>query len=375
MGNPHCFHVRCQDRDELGRIFTIYNAQKNGLGEDLLSARTEPLLCTEENKTAGQAWDLILSNVPAKAGLPVLEDFTRRSAKSLNHPGGRALIVVVNTLAGFFEEQIKACSSLISRVNGPGHTVFLYGPAETNSFNTGSSFSSFKDEGLLKWNPSYLRNSATYKMEKTPYHLDTIYGAESFDHPGGDVLTAAKLTARLEGEIRSSLQTCCSSKKDVLVWEGGQGHFSAWFAECETHNPLAEGRLNFVLAGRNILALEAACFNTVKAMGAAPAGRASYISAADLCIDSEKILQATGMQDASSGFSFAAVFPKAVPQTDRVSAFWEALNNVCLPGAVIIIGASSHEAERFDRAKPKGFTRLGNIRQKGFRALSYRKKR
>ncbi|MDR1315985.1 MAG: methyltransferase, partial [Spirochaetales bacterium] len=86
--------VRAQDRDELARLFTEYNGLRNGLAGAELEARTEALLAAP----AGAAWDLILSNVPAKAGRPVLEDFIGRSAGMLKS-GGLALVVVVNPLA------------------------------------------------------------------------------------------------------------------------------------------------------------------------------------------------------------------------------------------------------------------------------------
>jgi hypothetical protein len=94
-------YVRCQDRDELDRLFTEYNALKNGIPAPRLSAHTEPLL----GGLVAARWDLILSNIPAKAGKPVLEDFVLRSAGLLN-PSGRVLIVVVNPLANWFRSWI-----------------------------------------------------------------------------------------------------------------------------------------------------------------------------------------------------------------------------------------------------------------------------
>jgi len=91
-------YVRCQDRDELARLVTSHNVAKNNISQGMLEACTEPLLAAAAN----EKWDLILTNIPAKAGNPVLEDFVRRSGFLLN-PGGRVLMVAVNTLADFFQ--------------------------------------------------------------------------------------------------------------------------------------------------------------------------------------------------------------------------------------------------------------------------------
>jgi hypothetical protein len=40
---------------------------------------------------------------------------------------------------------------------------------------------------------------------------------------------------------------------------------------------------------------------------------------------------------------------------------------------VALIALPSSEAERFDRAKPRGFLRLGGHKRRGFRALGFKK--
>ncbi|MDR0399361.1 MAG: methyltransferase, partial [Treponema sp.] len=115
--------VRCQDRDELARIVTQGNAALNGLDSSVLRAYTEPLLSGDP----GGGWDLILSNIPAKAGEPVLDDFIRRSP-ALLAPAGRALIVVVAPLADFFRRRLAAAGvSLMGEEQGPEHRVLVYG--------------------------------------------------------------------------------------------------------------------------------------------------------------------------------------------------------------------------------------------------------
>jgi hypothetical protein len=360
-------HVRAQDRDELARIFTAANARRNGLGPEILHASTEPLLAGKPLGSEG--WDLIISNIPAKTGLPVLEDFVRRSATLLN-PGGRVIIVAVNTLALFFEAKIQASASLLRKEQAAGHTVFVYGEDadQQNERTLKAAFPSPTVENLLMNNPAYIRNRGDYAMEKTSYHLDTIHGAEGFDHPAGEVLAAAKLAVKREEDIRSCLR---SDDAAVLIWEGDQGHFSTWLVK------RFGGAFCTVLSGRNILALAAARFNTARAMGGTPDGAdvPHIVCAADLFLDGDRILaEINGGSAPEKKFAFVAAFPEAVPQTDRISPFWDALDRLAAPGAVVIVGLSSAGAERFDRKKPKDFSRLGDLRRNGFRALAYRKK-
>ena len=347
--------VRAQDRDELTRVFTLYNAAQNGIDEKTISAHIEPLLAD-----CGP-FDLILTNIPAKAGKPVLEDFIPRSVRCLSS-GGKALMVAVNTLADFFTETINEKAALLRTVKGSGHTVFLYGKNETRLPPKNENSKKYETGNLLEWNPSYMRCSVDLEMEKIPYKMKTVHGAENFDSAGGETEAAAKLAIRLEKEVRS-----CAAPERILIWEDDQGHFAAWF---EKHFTPVD--MQFVLAGRNVLALEASLLNLRAAMvmimsaESLPEHSIITVNAADLGLESEKILAG------GQCFSFIAAFPKKVPQTNTTEAFWESLKRISLPGAIILIGLPSTEAESFDRKKPKGFTRLGDLKRKGFRALAYR---
>jgi hypothetical protein len=355
--------VRFQDRDELARIFTEYNALQNALPPELFSVHTEPMLSGPENVR----YRFILSNIPAKAGEPVLEDFVRRSA-GLLESGGRVFIVAVNPLAGFFRTCIGANAALLGEEKAAGHTVFVYGPV-TDARASRSGPQDKRPQFDL-----YLRSSGNYEMEKIPYHVDAIHGAAGFDRPGGAAEAAAKLMVKLahgsrNGEFQALLlgRAALLSGGEaapparILVWEGGQGHFSAWLAAflAASFEPPIDA--SFTIAGRNILALEAARRNTAHSV---------IVPAADLFFDREKIMAGTAEGRA---FSLIAAFPEAVPQTDRIAAFWEGLAALSGPGSIVILGLSSAEAERFDRKKPPLFGRLGGIRRSGFRALAYKR--
>jgi hypothetical protein len=372
--------VHCQDRDELARIFTLGNAARNGLGSSVLEARAEPLLAGAET------WDLILSNVPAKAGEPVLEDFVSRSA-ALLAPGGRALIVVVNSLADFFRTHLGWCGApLLREEAGTEHRVFVYGgpasaPPDLPAIWDPAAESPEPRPGL--WRGVYLRGEAAYEMEGIAYGISSVHGAAEFDRPGGAVETAAALLSRLgAGALFKG--------GPVLVHEGGQGHFPLWFLLfLERAGAAAPGLL--LLHGRNVLALEAARGNIA---GSALALKPRVLTApgVDLGLDREPLAarlpaaapegsapESTGGSGQGAGFiaAFPQVVPRPVPRSgdrpDPYGGIWEALGTLLRPGAAALFALPAAEAGRLDKRRPSGFARLGDLKRRGFRALAYRR--
>jgi hypothetical protein len=98
------------------------------------------------------------------------------------------------------------------------------------------------------------------------------------------------------------------------------------------------------------------------AAGMAP--ELSIIPAVDLIGAAEKLQRRC---------TFIAAFPEQIPQTDNLSVCWEGLQEILEPGGIALITLPSAEAERFDRKKLKDFSRIGDIKRKGFRALAYQK--
>jgi len=376
---PAGFHVRFQDRDELARVFTEHNARRNGFREEIFSVHTEPLLAGP----AGQKWNLILTNIPAKAGLPVLEDFVSRSAAVLKKDG-RVFLVAVNTLADFFRSSITAAGApLLTEVTGKEHTVFVYGAAKTtaeisvdNKYGGGPLIF---DESFPRSYPFYIRNQNEYEMEDLSYRMDTVHGAPDFDSPGGATQAAAKLAVKFN--LASRLAANDTGNNAMLVYDAGQGHFPLWLVHYLTKSKAAVPPI--VLSGRNILALAAARAALTDARSALAAAGATLalaspviIPSADIFLDRERLGEAANVQGmkSGSGFDFIAYFPEIVPETNRDQAAWEGLTLLAQPGCIVISGMNSAEAERFDRKKPPEWNRLGDIKRKGFRALAYSRK-
>ncbi len=370
LGSKPGLKVRAQDRDELARGFTEYNATRNGVPASVLSAHTEPLLA------ADPPWDLILSNIPAKTGEPVLLDFIARSAGLLSKEGS-VMLVVVKPLSDLLRSRIRELKlPLFHEENGKEHTVLAYGGGvELNSVLNSDPQNSGDD--FLKRRRVYFRCAGDFELEDIAYHIDAIHGVADFDTPSGVVQVAAKLVKRL------ALRPAAGP---ILVHEPDQGHFPAWLLRYRGAEPpgmpQSQTRTGpLVLSGRNILALEAARQNSLLALGDRVSGGkgASGIilaPAVDLFLDRERLSAAADQnrEQPGGGYSFIALFPELVPQTNRLGAYWEGLAALLTDGGMAVIALPSSAAERFDREKPMGFTRLGDIKRQGFRALGYERR-
>jgi hypothetical protein len=345
--------VRAQDRDELARAFTEHNAARNGIDAAVLGAHTGPLL------DGPAPWDLILSNVPAKTGEPVLLDFVSRSAGLLSE-GGSVMVVVVNTLAGLFRDRIQRLAlPLLHDETGKEHTVLAYGPKTGQNLAPHSAPTTTHDDDFLAAWPAYFRGAGDHEMENTGYHIDAIHGAAGFDRSGASVAAMARLVVQLGAPLAGG----CASKP-VLVHEPDQGHFPVWLLKHleKTAPGSAPGRL--VLSGRNILALEAARHNLRNEAAAVPA----VVTAVDPLLGKDALLAAAGEL-----YGAAFLFPDLPPRTSRIGACWEGLDSLLAEGGIVLAALPSSEAERFDRAKTRGFARLGSHKRHGFRALGYKK--
>jgi 16S rRNA G1207 methylase RsmC len=359
------FYVRAQDRDDLARAFTGYNALKNNIPPSVLAAYTEPLLGgsadseQDLSRSYPLPWDLILTNIPAKAGKPVLEDFIRRSAALLNSDG-RVIMVAVNTLADFFRSIIKDDKNsieLIQEETGTEHTVFVFTRSSSNPVERLAPVQI--GETFLRDYPFYLRTSGDYKIEDELIHIDALHGAPEFDEAGGAVIAAVKLIKRIGWKKLISASDPISesnpNNKSILIHEPGQGFFSAWLAKTGIDLPI-------VLSSRNILSLDASRRNTV----------AAQKNPGDAAITIFPVPDLPSADDIKKQFTFIAAFPESIPGTNLHDTWWENIAGLLENGGAVIAALPSSEAERFDRKKPKGFSRLGDIKRNGFRALAYR---
>jgi hypothetical protein len=242
-------------------------------------------------------------------------------------------------------------------------------------------------------------------MEGAAYRIDTVHGAAEFDRPDGAVETAAKLLRRLgplfpaadslsagppPAGLLSTEPPFAELPFTALIHEGGQGHFPLWFLEfLKRGGRIVPGVL--VLHGRNILALWAARSNIVEAAGGTTELRLA--PGVDLGLDRAALAaRLAGESPAGAGSAtntgsaadtadadaarqrcaFIAAFPEFVPGTNPYGRLWEGLAGLLLPGGLALIALPAVEMDRLLKRRPPGFTRLGDLKRRGFRALACR---
>ncbi len=359
--------IRASDRDELARVFSRCNAAAAGLEETQYRAYAEALGAALDEGP----WDLILSNLPAKAGHSVLADFIARSTASLS-PGGVAGVVIVNPLAAPCVAWLdEAGADIIGHLKGPEHEVFLFrhvgADVITPEVLDGRSLGQVYDRG-----------GGQFEMESLRYALRAVEGVPDFDEPGLATVTAARLITKLWGSkgfspIRGACQSALSPS--VLIQGGHQGHLACWLS----HKFASQGlpAPAFTVVDRNVLALASSVENLKLAAtsneGAAAGGGADAetprypqsLPAVDLAAIPGKL------PDFAAPFDLVAAFRDPVPRVDRAAVEWEAARKLVGPGGVFLVSSSSTHADRFDRQKPTGFTRLGELKRDGFRACAY----
>jgi 16S rRNA (guanine1207-N2)-methyltransferase len=217
--------VHMIDRDALAIEYSRQNAKLNGLeGVEIYGS-----LGYDDVK--GTDFDLIVSNIPGKAGEAVIA-YLLREARYYLAPGGTAAIVVVAALESAVAKILQDTqgSEIIFTQKRAGHAIFHY------------SFS--REPGLTKPAGSaleqgvYNRNNIRIRKENLEYTMQTAYGLPEFDSLsyGGEMLITA--LNKIQGQ----------EIQHAAVFNPGQGHIAVALWELI-------GPENILLVDRDLLAL------------------------------------------------------------------------------------------------------------------------
>jgi 16S rRNA (guanine1207-N2)-methyltransferase len=165
--------VHAVDRDGLAVRYTRMNAAANDLD-------VTPYPSLGYDDVAEGDFDLIVSNIPAKAGPRVIESLLLDGSHFLA-PGGRMAVVVIDRIAGEVRAHLPEPELEWSN---RGYTVFHYGPRAP----AGTYVAAF-DRGV------YDRGRLRYE------HVDiaTVWGLPEFDTPSYATQLAVRLLPRLSG--------------------------------------------------------------------------------------------------------------------------------------------------------------------------------
>jgi len=222
------------DRDSIAVDFTRYNLKINNLNNN----HVEGGLAFPE--TGSILFDLIVSNLPAKAGLPVLKYIITNAPKYLKHRGNCAF-VIVKPLKDFFYEVLNGINADIIFTNhGKEHSVFIYTISKTEKENPSICSGT---PGIIP----YIRENRKVKRGTAVFTLKTVYGLSGFD--------TIDYTASLTMTILDSLNRENISG-NILVNNPGQGYLPVYMYK--TGSPAV-----FILTGRDLLSLETSGLNLI----------------------------------------------------------------------------------------------------------------
>ena len=221
--------IRFQDRDELAVAFTRHNAALNGIKSSDYEANSGLLLENVEPDSQ----DLVICNIPAKAGDHVIKDFIRKASASISDKGLIA-VVIVDSLKELVQKTIKDNNiPLLYSESTKMHSVFHLGKGP-ESYDIPFE--------------RYIRYKGPFRMgDDEAYTLSTVYNLPDFDqlsfwlHVTGELLRHNAFSG------------------EALFWNPGQGHLPIWL------NSRKSNKLrNISLASRDALQNRITAYNLDK---------------------------------------------------------------------------------------------------------------
>ena len=318
--------VILRDRDALAVDFSRWNGTLNRITPDRIEQELM-LFGLEENSL-----DLLATNIPAKAGEEVIEDFFLRSTNYLTDRGIVALVIV----SPLREEAERLMAQHGVEVTYSEHTkmhsVYHYKRAGDRG----------TDEGLTP----YIRHRADYELEGRRYDLDTVYNVPDFDMVGW----RHKLAARLL-KPHSKSGTWC-------FWNPGQGHLAAWFqGKCR---PSAD---RIILSGRDLLQCRITEHNLKK----------NGFEGEILLHSVSTFSSLEEMLDEGTLDLFLADLNDLIPRTDWYTPLKETGKYLLKKGGLLVLYGKSNDLHQFMKGGNRGYSPLADERNKGNRCLILRK--
>jgi 16S rRNA (guanine1207-N2)-methyltransferase len=191
--------VHMVDRDALAVSYSLQNAELNSLrGAEIYGSLGYDDVSRDD-------FDLVVSNIPGKAGEAVIT-YLLQEARYYLAPRGTVAIVIIVALAPTVEKSLQdtpGCEITL-RQNRSGHAIFHYRFTETLLKPGNTAF----ERGV------YHRQSLAIRRENLAYQIQTAYGLPEFDSPGHGS----------EMLIDALKKTAGKTIKRAVVFNPGQGH-------------------------------------------------------------------------------------------------------------------------------------------------------
>ena len=371
--------VTLRDRDSLAAAFSDRNRLINKLRDS--PARVDPE--TGERRPAyrapqvglglladgreGGPYDYVISNLPAKAGGPVLEAFFLRAGSAgatpgLLAPGGRLAVVIVHPLADAASLWIeKAGLAVVATARGSMHKVFV---CERATSAVGAASGDAADSGGADAPPpgarsgvgagadtqldldgidmrAYVRREGRFRLGAAGYPARGFWGLPEFDTPSFGTALAADLAERV---LAGSLV------RAALIVNPGIGHLALWAAK-------RLGTSVITGASRDLLSLAATGANL------AAVGGATYRAVDSLRLDELPGPSQDLLLDA----------PDIVPGYDWIEQSWKRAEQLVKSGGTYLAICPPTEIARLEKRRASGWRLLGERRKRGASVMAWRR--
>jgi SAM-dependent methyltransferase len=294
--------VLLQDRDSLAAAFALENAVANGCRD----IHVDCGLAFEH--LGGGAFDLVVSNLPAKAGHPVLRSFFHSIRSSLAERG-TACVVIVAPLAQMALSWVReAGAEIVYRESTADYTVLHF------RFDGPPAPVPESRDGLVP----YIRTEQSFSHKGTSYWLRTAWSLPDFD------------TLSHSLELSFDLLSGVGVGGEMLVWNPGQGHIPAFLLARDSNSITGT-----TLAARDALELAI----TERALRAG--GHAVREVRAAPTMSVLPSMLARESQD------FFAAVPQTIPRVRWHPELRDAALALLKPGGRLFLVSSSTEIHRF----------------------------
>lgn len=321
------WHVHLVDRDALAVEFTGWNAERLDLGPGNGVSFAVGL---GPEGAPSEGFDLILWNVPGKAGETVLTRLADDVGKALS-VHGRAVLVVVNPLAAALRPVYEASPELMTVLDAAfaGHTV-LHIRKEAATMESGTPTGPF-ERGVFDRAPHAFASPAG------SYTITPVVGLPEYESHSHETTL-----------LLSTIEELSPSPHSLLVFGCGQGHIPV-----ATH--LRHGTARFTLIDRDMLALEA----STRALAAAGVAEANV---------SRFARSGIGFLDpGTSQVDTAMIRLEDQLRPAVVTRLLDELEAVSSGGLTVIVGGGSTSVSRFlgSMAKRRAWKLRSRSRKRG----------
>jgi 16S rRNA (guanine1207-N2)-methyltransferase len=194
--------VHMVDRDALAVEFARQNAELNGFGDMQVYGSLGYDGVDEED------FDIIIANIPGKAGETVIASFIR-DARYFLRPVGLVAIVVVNAIASMVEQILDGLTDIdiILHQSRSGHTVYHY-RFTGESGGTDNTYIKAIDREV------YQRNEASFQYNDLTWKMCTAHGLPEFD----------SLHYRTRLLLDGLREFGRENPRGAAIFDSGQGH-------------------------------------------------------------------------------------------------------------------------------------------------------